>query len=61
MMKAKSELKFTVLDDATIAKFKAQAETVYPKYTEIGGKGSQAMLDALLKDIENAKNALNIK
>jgi tripartite ATP-independent transporter DctP family solute receptor len=61
MMKAKPELKFTVLDDATIAKFKAQAETVYPKYTEIGGKGSQAMLDALLKDIENAKNALNIK
>jgi tripartite ATP-independent transporter DctP family solute receptor len=61
MMKAKPELKFTVLDDATIAKFKAQAETVYPKYTEIGGKGSQAMLDALLRDIENAKKALNIK
>lgn len=55
MKKAKPELKFTVLDDATIAKFKAQAETVYPKYTQIGGKGSQAMLDALLKDIENAK------
>jgi tripartite ATP-independent transporter DctP family solute receptor len=61
MKKAKPELKFTVLDDATIAKFKAQAETVYPKYTQIGGKGSQAMLGALLKDIENAKKALNIK
>ena len=61
MKKAKPELKFTVLDDATIADFKAAAETVYPKYTEIGGKGSQAMLDALLKDIENAKKALNIK
>jgi tripartite ATP-independent transporter DctP family solute receptor len=61
MKKAKPELKFTVLDDATIAQFKAQAETVYPEYTEIGGKGSQAMLDALLKDIENAKKALNIK
>lgn len=61
MKKAKPGLKFTVLDDATIAKFKAQAETVYPKYTEIGGKGSQAMLDALLKDIENAKKALNIQ
>ena len=61
MKKAKPELKFTVLDDATIAKFKAQAETVYPKYTQIGGKGSQAMLDALLKDIENAKKALNIQ
>jgi tripartite ATP-independent transporter DctP family solute receptor len=60
MMKAKPELKFTVLDDATIAQFKAKAETVYPMYTKIGGEGSQAMLDALLKDIENAKKALNI-
>lgn len=60
MQKAKPELKFTVLDDATIAKFKAQAETVYPKYTEIGGEGSQAMLDALLRDIENAKKELGI-
>jgi len=60
MMKAKPELKFTVLDDATIAQFKAKAETVYPMYTEIGGEGSQAMLDALLNDIENAKKALNI-
>ncbi len=61
MKKAKPELTFTVLDDATIAQFKAKAETVYPKYTQIGGKGSQAMLDALLKDIENAKKALNIQ
>ena len=60
MKKAKPELKFTVLDDATIATFKAKAETVYPKYTEIGGEGSQEILDALLKDIENAKKALNI-
>jgi len=61
MKEAKPELKFTVLDDAAIAEFKAAAETVYPKYTKIGGSGSQAMLDALLKDIENAKKALNIK
>jgi len=60
MMKAKPELKFTVLDDATIAQFKAKAETIYPMYTKIGGPGSQAMLDALLNDIENAKKALNI-
>lgn len=61
MKKVKPELTFTVLDDATIAKFKKKAETVYPKYTKIGGEGSQKMLDALLKDIENAKKALNIK
>lgn len=61
MKKAKPKLKFTVLDDATIAAFKAKAETVYPKYTKIGGEGSQEILDALLKDIENAKKAMSIK
>lgn len=61
MKKAKPALKFYTLDDATIAKFKAQAETVYPKYSEIGGDGAQKVLDALLKDIENAKKALGIK
>ena len=60
MKKAKPSLKFAVLDDATIATFKARAETVYPKYTEIGGEGSQEILDALLKDIENAKKVLGI-
>ena len=61
MKKAKASLKFNVLDDATIATFKARAETVYPQFTKIGGEGSQEILDALLKDIANAKKALNIK
>jgi TRAP-type C4-dicarboxylate transport system substrate-binding protein len=61
MKKAKPSLKFTVLDDAAIATFKAKAETVYPQYTKIGGDGAQEILDALLKDIENAKKALGIK
>jgi tripartite ATP-independent transporter DctP family solute receptor len=61
MKKAKPSLKFNVLDDATIAKFKAQAETVYPKYTDIGGEGAQEILDALLKDIKAAKKALGVK
>ncbi|MEA3436411.1 MAG: TRAP transporter substrate-binding protein DctP [Thermodesulfobacteriota bacterium] len=60
MMRAKPELKFNTLDDATIVKFKAKAKTVYPKYTKIGGDGSKEMLDALLKDIKDAKKALNI-
>ena len=60
MKEAKPELKFTVLDDATIAEFKAKAESIYPEYTKIGGEGAQAILDALLKDIEGAKKALNI-
>ena len=61
MKKAKPDMKFNVLDDATIATFKAKAETVYPQYTKIGGEGSQAILDALLKDIENAKKELGVK
>jgi tripartite ATP-independent transporter DctP family solute receptor len=61
MKKAKPSLKFNTLDDATIAKFKAQAETVYPMYTKIGGEGAQEILDALLKDIEAAKKALGVK
>ncbi|MGA6927451.1 MAG: TRAP transporter substrate-binding protein DctP [Desulfosarcina sp.] len=61
MKAAKPSLEVNVLDDETIAKFKKQAETVYPQYTQIGGEGAQAVLDALLKDIENAKKALNIK
>ncbi len=61
MKKAKPSLKFNVLDDTTIATFKAKAETVYPQYTQIGGEGSQEILDALLIDIEKAKKSLNIK
>lgn len=61
MKKEKPSLKFHTLDDAAVTKFKAQAETVYPKYVEIGGDGAQEMLDTLLKDIENAKKALGIK
>ncbi|CAB1060754.1 TRAP-type C4-dicarboxylate transport system, periplasmic component [Olavius sp. associated proteobacterium Delta 1] len=60
MKAAKGSLKFNVLDDATIATFKARAETVYPQFTKIGGEGSQQILDALLKDITNAKKALGI-
>jgi len=61
MKAAKPSLKFSVLDDATIAQFKAKAESVYPEYTKIGGEGAQEILDALLQDIANAKKALNIK
>jgi tripartite ATP-independent transporter DctP family solute receptor len=60
MKAAKPSLKFYVLDDATITDFKAEAETVYPMYPEIGGEGADKVLDALLKDIANAKAALNI-
>jgi TRAP-type C4-dicarboxylate transport system substrate-binding protein len=61
MKAAKPELNFHVLDDAAIAKFKAQAQTVYPQYPKIGGEGAREVLDALLGDIDKAKKALNIQ
>lgn len=61
MKKAKPSLKFNVLDDAAIAEFKAKAETVYPKYAQIGGEGSREVLDAVLRDIAEAKKVLGIK
>jgi TRAP-type C4-dicarboxylate transport system substrate-binding protein len=59
--KARPEVEFNVLDDAAIAEFKERARTVYPKYVDIGGEGSEKILEALLNDIENAKKALGIK
>ncbi len=61
MKKAKPSLTFTTLDDATIATFRKRAETVYPKYKQIGGDGAPEILDALLKDIDAAKKALGVK
>ena len=34
-------MKFDVLDNAAVAKFKAEAETVYPEFVKIGGEGSR--------------------
>lgn len=61
MKKEKPELEFVYLDDAAIADFQKQAETVYPKFKKIGGEGSDAILEAVLQDIEQAKKALDIQ
>jgi len=61
MKEDKPELEFNYLDDAAIAEFKKQAETVYPKFKDIGGEGSEEILEAVLQDIKNAKKALNIQ
>jgi TRAP-type C4-dicarboxylate transport system substrate-binding protein len=58
MLAEKPDLVFHELDDAAIAEFKTAAETVYPKFTEIGGDGADEILEALLADIEAAKAAL---
>ena len=61
MKAAKPSLKFSVLDDSAADLFKAQAQTVYPLYTQVGGEGAQEILSALLRDIAGAKKALNIQ
>jgi len=61
ILEEKPDAVFNVLDDAAVAEFKERAETVYPKFIEIGGEGSEEILDALLKDIEKAKKVLGIK
>ncbi|MFP4350586.1 MAG: TRAP transporter substrate-binding protein DctP [Thermodesulfobacteriota bacterium] len=61
MKKAKPELVFTTLEDEAISEFKARAETVYPKFKDIGGEGAEEVLETLLKDIEKAKEAVGVK
>lgn len=57
---AKPDIKIHELDSAAVKKFQARAETVYPKFVELGGEGAQEILDAFRKDVANAKQALNI-
>ncbi len=61
MKKDKPDLEFNYLDDEAISEFKAAAETVYPMFKKIGGEGSEEILEAMLKDIADAKKALNIE
>ena len=58
MQEARPALKVTTLDKDVTKEFKTAAKTVYPIYVENGGEGAQEVLDALLKDIENAKTAV---
>ena len=60
MLEDKPELEVIKLDDAEVAKFKEKAETVYPKFLELGGDGAEEILNVLQKDIEDAKAALGI-
>lgn len=61
MKEEKPSLKFHYIDDDAIEAFKTQAKTVYPLYPQVGGDGAEAILQALLKDIDEAKKALNIE
>lgn len=60
MKATKPSLTFQVLDEDALTPFKTRAQRVYPLYGEIGGEGAENILEALLKDIVNAKKALSI-
>ena len=55
------QVTFTELNDAQIAELRAiAAADVYPNFPEVGGAGSAEILEALLADIEKAKDALGM-
>lgn len=60
MLDQRPNITVTELTEEQIAPFKAQAETIYPMFLEIGGDNADRILDALLNDIENAKAALGM-
>jgi TRAP-type C4-dicarboxylate transport system substrate-binding protein len=54
-------IKFVEFTDQQIAGLRKKAEEqVYPRFPETGGDDSAEMLEALLADIENAKDALGM-
>lgn len=56
----KPSIEFVEFNDAQIAEMKKIAESKYPDFVKIGGPDAQKALDALLKDLANAKKALGI-
>jgi TRAP-type C4-dicarboxylate transport system substrate-binding protein len=61
MVKDRPDIEVYRFTAADIKPFKAQAEKVYKTYLEIGGEGAQTVLDTLLTDIANAKQALGVE
>lgn len=60
MMDEKPSLEFIYLTDEQIQPFEERAKQVYPTFVQIGGDGSQEILDAVLADIAAAEKALGI-
>ncbi len=61
MLEDRPEIEVFELDRDGIAEFKAEGEKVYPTFLEIGGPQAEEILEALQKDIEDAKAALGIQ
>jgi TRAP-type C4-dicarboxylate transport system substrate-binding protein len=52
---AKPSMKYIELTDEEIAAFKEKAKPLRQKYLKMGGEGAKEVLDAVIKDIEWAK------
>jgi TRAP-type C4-dicarboxylate transport system substrate-binding protein len=55
IMNAKPSMKYIELTDEEIAVFKEKAKPLQQKYLKMGGEGAKEVLDAVIKDIEWAK------
>lgn len=59
--KERPNMKFVEFTDDQVNELKELArEKVYPEFPKVGGEDSAEMLEALLNDIENAKDALGM-
>jgi TRAP-type C4-dicarboxylate transport system substrate-binding protein len=56
----KPSIVWTEFSDEQIAEATAVARGIDTEYVKVGGDGAQDLLDALLRDIENAKDELGI-
>lgn len=61
MMDAKPDLVYHEITGDELEEFKENAKPVYDEFLEIGGPQAQEILDTLLADIEDAKEALGIE
>ena len=55
ILKSKPSMKYIELTDEEIAVFREKAKPLRQKYLKMGGKGAKEVLDAVIKDIQWAK------
>ncbi len=61
MLEARPEMEYHEVTGEELEEFKEAALPVYDKFLEIGGPQAEEILETLLNDIENAKEALGIQ
>jgi TRAP-type C4-dicarboxylate transport system substrate-binding protein len=61
MMADRPEIQVYRFTAEDVKPFKEEAQKVYSTYLKLGGEGTQAVLDTLLQDIENAKKAVGVE